>query len=79
MKTVVTALSASILLAACGQVSDNSTCDLTSISTKVAAFPNEQARAKAEEHLKLAREARDKKDAAACEAHKKQAEEALKL
>lgn len=79
MNRIIAALTASVFVAACGQLSDNSTCDLTKISTQVAAWPNDQARTKADEHLKRAREARGKKDAVACETHKKLAEQALKL
>ena len=79
MKAIIAALSASILVSACGQLSDQTGCDLTKVSVKVGAWANEASKKTAEEHLKLAREARDKKDFAACETHKKQAEEALKL
>jgi ABC-type uncharacterized transport system auxiliary subunit len=73
------ALSASFLLAGCGEMAGNSGCDLTTTSTKVASWPDDASRTKAEEHLKLAREAKDKKDAPACEQHRKDAEAALKM
>ena len=79
MKAIIAALAVSILATACGKLVDNSGCDLTNLSVKVSSWPNESAKAKAMEHLNLAKESRAKKDFPACEQHKKQAEEALKL
>lgn len=79
MKYALPALSASILLAACGQVSNNPDCDLTVISTKASSWPDDQARTKSLALLKQAREAREKKDFAACETLKKKADEVLKF
>ena len=79
MKVIFAAAFAAIFAAACGNVVDNTGCDLTNLTVKVGSWPNEAARAKAMEHLNLAKESRDKKDFPACEQHKTKAEEALKL
>lgn len=79
MKVFFAGLFAVFFAAACGDMVDNSGCDLTKLTVEISSFPNEAAKAKATEHLNLAKESRAKKDFAACEQHKKQAEEALKL
>jgi hypothetical protein len=79
MKAIFAAVFASMFAAACSDVVDNKGCDLTNLTVKVGSWPNEAAKAKAMEHLNLAKESQAKKDFPACEQHKKQAEEALKL
>lgn len=79
MKVYFAAVFAAFSAAACGDMVDNSGCDLTKLTVEISSFPNEAAKAKATEHLNLAKESRDKKDFPACEQQKKLAEEALKL
>lgn len=79
MRAMIGAVILPLLAAGCGDTVDNSVCDLTSLTVKVDTWPNEQARAKAKEHLAQAKDAQAKKDAAACETHKKEAEAALIL
>lgn len=79
MKAMIAALSVSLFAAACGDLVDNSACDLTALSLKVGSWPNDEARAKATEHLNKAKDSRAKKDSAACNMHMQEAEAALKL
>ncbi len=79
MKAIFATGLACLLVAGCGQATNDATCDLTKLAVQIESWPNEEARTKATEQLNLAKEAQAKNDTAACETHKKQAEEALKL
>lgn len=79
MRAMYAAAVLPLLAAGCGEAGNNAVCDLTKLGVQIESWPNEEARAKAKEHFALAQEAQTKKDAAACETHKKEAEQALKL
>ena len=79
MRAILAAAILPLLAAGCSDAGNNSVCDLTKLGTQIDSWPNEEARTKAKEHFALAVEAQNKKDAAACETHKKEAEAALKL
>lgn len=79
MRAMIAAAIVPLLAAGCGEAGNTAACDLTKLGVQIESWPNEEARTKAKEHLALAVEAQGKKDVAACETHKKEAEAALKL
>ena len=78
MRAMIAAAIVPLLVAGCGEAGNNAVCDLTKLGAQIESWPNEDARTKAKEHFALAVDAQTKKDAAACETHKKEAEAALK-
>jgi hypothetical protein len=82
MKRIIVVASAATLAVACGQVSYTGECQsdkLAELELKIDHFPfAEEARAKAKDHIKLARESKANKDMAGCERHMQEARVALK-
>lgn len=77
---IVAAAMSVFIVSACGDNVAVNPCDgFVETMAQATSFPNEEAAAKAKEHLKQAKESIDKNDQDGCKTHVQAAKDALKL